>query len=161
MERVGSNVFQLTKHLHAWNVDGSSDDRLVSSSWIKHWESETGLQRDVCSFRGCSGDAEHGGHVWIKRHAVFIVPICRRCNWYGNERRYWRVDGNHSSLRAGAVIVKSEYTEAMRYSGRRVAIVARVCNACDLDISARPKTHTQCLNCFRNAMRLRRKVKKF
>jgi len=150
METVGARAFKLVQDLHAWNVDGSSADRLVHCSWIKHWEDETGLQRGVCSFEGCSHEAEHGGHVWIKNKGVYIAPVCKSCNYIKNIDRMQHGDGKHSSLRRGTVVVKTEYTEEMACSDRRIAINVRRCEQCDADISDRPPGHTRCLGCYRS-----------
>ena len=59
--------------VHAWNIDGSASDRLRFCSWIRKWEEEAGQIRGRCAYQGCEGNAEHGGHVWVKRKSVFLA----------------------------------------------------------------------------------------
>lgn len=138
---------------HAWNVDGSSSDQLVEGSWIKHWESLTGLQRGVCSYGDCRNLAEHGGHVWIKHRGVCLTPICATCNSPRNVRRMQHKNGRHPKLRANLAVLGMTYTADMQYSNRRVAVkrkrVRRVCEVCDHDITGRPVSHALCLSCYR------------
>ena len=58
------NAYRLQKDVHAWNIDGSSADKPIDTSWIKYWESCSGLGRRRCAFLGCDRDAERRqGHV--------------------------------------------------------------------------------------------------
>ena len=43
--RGNKSVYRLQGDIHAWNVDGSSDDKVDHSSWIRYWENSTGLKR--------------------------------------------------------------------------------------------------------------------
>lgn len=140
-------VVTLRSHVHAWNVDGSSTDRLVEGSWIQHWETETGLTRGLCSYRGCRRQATHGGHVWIKRRGVCLTPICAACNSVSNVDRMQHTDGRHSELRAGITVVGMAYTRDMQESGRRLA-ARRRCVECGDDISDHPESHTLCRGCY-------------
>ena len=120
------DVYQLTDDLPGWNMDGSSTDKLASGSWIKHWEEKSQLPRWRCAYKDCDKPGEHGGHVWIRGHSsrangVWIVPICKSCNYCENLNRRQCVDGNHSEIRKGAVVVRTEYTGDMATAERRFA----------------------------------------
>ena len=120
------DVYQLTDDLPGWNMDGSSTDKLASGSWIKHWEEKSQLPRWRCAYKDCDNPGEHGGHVWIKGHSsrangVWIVPICKSCNYCENRKRRQCVDGNHSEIRKGAVVVRTEFTGDMATAERRFA----------------------------------------
>ena len=120
------DVYQLTDDLPGWNMDGSSTDKLASGSWIKHWEEKSQLPRWRCAYKDCDKPGEHGGHVWIRGHSsrangVWIVPICKSCNYCENLKRRQCVDGNHSEIRKGAVVVRTEYTGDMATAERRFA----------------------------------------
>lgn len=149
-------VFRLPEDIHAWNVDGSSTDQLLSCSWIEYWEKETGLQRGKCSYKDCKKAADHGGHIWLKRKGVFIAPICRGCNYSLNAKRQQNIDGNHSFLRKGTTVVKSEITPDMKSAERRFAIATesvqqqeeRTCTECETIISNLPKHYYMCLSCY-------------
>lgn len=119
------DVCRLQQDLHAWNIDGSSTDRLQYSSWIKHWEDRSEKKRGKCAFKDCERKAEHGGHVWIKGHTsrkagVWIAPICKSCNYCENLTRMRDANGQHSFLGKGTVVVRTKYTEDMANAARRV-----------------------------------------
>ena len=108
--------------VHAWNIDGSASDRLRFCSWIRKWEEEVDQIRGRCAYQGCEGNAEHGGHVWVKRKGVFLVPLCARCNSPTNPDRMQNEHGNHSNLKLGTVAVGlGPRTEDMRRSDRRIS----------------------------------------
>jgi hypothetical protein len=146
-------MFEVVKEhgARAWNIDGSAGARLNNrQSWIKHWKETTGDVAACCSYSDCNRPAEVGGHVWVARNGVFIVPLCTKCNFWENANR---MQGSQSTLRYGTKLVKSEYTEQMQNSERRIAVqvkVARHCKSCGDDISDRPDEHTECLPCFRS-----------
>ena len=97
---------KLASHVHAWNVDGSSSDSPPDgTSWIKHWETQTGAVRSMCAYRGCKRKASHGGHVWIKMKGPHIAPICAPCNSTLNAYRMQHEKGHHSYLSAGTMVV--------------------------------------------------------
>ena len=167
------NVFRLQQDLHAWNVDGSSTDKLLNTSWIKYWESKSGLGRRRCAFSDCDRDAEHGGHVWIKGHAsqtrgIWIAPICKQCNYCDNPKRQRDAHGQHSFIRKGTVVVRTKYTPDMANAERRVSYPddgeeydsddydeddweEQFCEACGFDLPfGTPKHHTKCPDCFRS-----------
>jgi len=166
------NVYRLQQDLHAWNVDGSSTDQLPQTSWIKYWERMSGLGRRRCAFSDCDRGAEHGGHVWIKGHAsqkrgVWIAPICKQCNYCENPNRQRDAHGQHSFLRKGTVVVRTEYTPDMASAERRVSFYddgggydsddyddddweEQICEDCGFDLPfGTPKHHTKCPDCFR------------
>jgi len=123
------DVFRLQRDLHAWNVDGSSANKPVSGSWIKHWEYSTGKRRGTCAYRDCLKPAVHGGHVWITgghssvaRKVCWIVPICKECNSCRNPDRMQSSMGNHPYIRDGTVIVKTDFTPEMATAYRRIAM---------------------------------------
>lgn len=141
---------KLTSRTHAWNVDGSSSDKPpYGTSWIRHWEKQTGLVRSACAYDGCRRKATHGGHVWIKLRGVHLAPICAPCNSTRNADRMQHEKGRHSYLSAGTVVVHMRHTTEMQWSERRIACDARECEECGRDISNRPASHTVCLQCFR------------
>jgi hypothetical protein len=150
---VAFAMFEVVKDhgTRAWNIDGSAGARLNNrQSWINHWEQTTGDRAAYCSYSDCSRPAQVGGHVWVARKGVFIVPLCTKCNFWENANR---MQGSQSTLRYGTKLVKSGYTEQMQNSGRRIAVkveVARHCKTCGDDISDRPDKHTECLPCFRS-----------
>ena len=164
------NAYRLQKDVHAWNIDGSSADKPIDTSWIKYWESCSGLGRRRCAFLGCDRDAEHGGHVWIMGHSsrkrgVWIVPLCRKCNYCDNAHRQMDANGDHSFLRQGTVVVRTEYTEDMAHAPRRVSSFdtdegydsqeyevddweVRICEDCMIDLPfGTPKHHRKCIDC--------------
>ena len=164
------NAYRLQKDVHAWNIDGSSADKPIDTSWIKYWESCSGLGRRRCAFLGCDRDAEHGGHVWIMGHSsrkrgVWIVPLCRKCNYCDNAHRQMDANGDHSFLRQGTVVVRTEYTEDMAHAPRRVSSFdtdegydsqeyevddweVRICEDCMIDLPfGAPKHHRKCIDC--------------
>ena len=140
--------------VHAWNIDGSASDRLRFCSWIRKWEEEAGQIRGRCAYQGCEGNAEHGGHVWVKRKGAFLVPICARCNSPTNPDRMQNERGNHSNLKLGTVAVGlGPRTKDMRRSDRRISTDSRAgpdrwCEHCDKDINDRPPGHTVCYACY-------------
>lgn len=140
-------VERLFRAWPAWNVDGSSCDLLEWGSWIGLWEELTGQQRGRCAYQGCTRNAQHGGHVWLKRRGLCIVPICRQCNSSANTARMQQADGQHSKLRAGCSVVRLEPTAAILGAARRIAV--RVCTNCERDLTGRPPNHTLCLRCYR------------
>lgn len=153
-------VFRLPEDMHAWNVDGSSTDQLLGCSWIEYWENETGLRRGKCSYKDCTKVADQGGHIWLKRRGVVIAPICRGCNYSLNLKRQQDIGGNHSFLRKGTTVVKSEITPDMKYAERRFVeteiVHERTCIDCATDISDRPDNHDMCLQCYRRNRSKRR-----
>lgn len=159
LKRVDKNVYQLNKDVRAWNVDGSSNAKRPSSSWIGHWEHMTGLTRDrLCSYSDCNTVAKYGGHVWLKGHGVFIAPLCQICNRYWNAERMQNMEGNDSFLRKGTTVVRVEYSDGMKKANRRFSLneeeeeePVRRCSDCNTDISDRPDSHTRCLRCFRSS----------
>lgn len=138
----------LTSPVHAWNVDGSSADKLYRQSWIERWEKATGHERGVCAYEGCDRAADTGGHVWLKCRGVYLVPICAACNYHKNEKRMQRADGKHSSLRKGTAVLKLDMTEEMRTARRRVVGRRRECEQCCGDITDAPQSHRFCKGCF-------------
>ena len=145
----------LGEAVHAWNVDGSSGDTLPHGSWIGHWESVTGQRRGECSYEGCTRVSDVGGHVWIKRQGVHLVPICTACNYWENATKMQDDSGNHPRLKRGVSVIPMQMTTAMRQAQRRLATSRRVCGTCDEDISSRPLTHTLCYGCFRGSTDVR------
>ena len=166
------DVFRLQQDLQAWNVDGSSTDQLQNTSWIKYWEEMSGFCRSRCAFSDCDRDAEHGGHVWIKGHTtqtggVWITPICKQCNYCDNPMRQRDAHGQHSTVRKGTVVVRTEYTPDMANAERRVSYPdndeeydsddcdeedweAQICEDCGFGLSSgTPKHHTRCAYCYR------------
>ena len=59
------------------NVVGSSLDKIRSDFWDYHTGDR--LSEQKCGILGCGGDAEVGGHMWVKglSKLCFILPICR------------------------------------------------------------------------------------
>ena len=143
MEQVDDRVFRLRRNLSAWNVDGSSQDRLENVSWIRMWERGTGQRRGRCSYSGCQNKAQVGGHIWIARSGVFIAPICHACNYHENANR---MQGANATLEEGSLVIESEHTEEMAIAERRIAV--RVCAECGFNIANRPPNHTLCLTCW-------------
>jgi hypothetical protein len=166
-------VFRLQQDLQAWNIDGSSSDKLHKTSWIKHWEKMSGSGRMWCAFSVCNSNAEHGGHIWIKGHSsrkrgVWIVPICKKCNYCENVIRQRNAQGQHSSLRQGTVVFRTKYTPDMASTERRVSNCdgdpmwvydyleydeeewdEQICEYCSFELPfGTPKSHTKCLDCF-------------
>lgn len=151
MQQNVDKVRVLGRDEHAWNVDGSSTDLPCEGSWIRKWEVTSGRQRGTCGYRGCDRAAEHGGHIWIKRQGVFIVPICPRCNRCDNAERMQSDSGDHSYLKAGTVVIgPRRMTTDMRRCERRISTTteARRCTSCRADISDRLMSHTVCYDCF-------------
>jgi hypothetical protein len=120
-------VVVLNSAVNAWNVDGSSDDTLEDSTWIRYWEKETGQTRGVCSFAGCKRLATVGGHVWIQRRGVHLTPICSGCNYWENASRMQDAEGNHSQLRVGLHVIPRKMTAGMKQTQRRIATSWRQC----------------------------------
>lgn len=153
MEQIGRGIFLLRDDMLAWNVDGSSSHRYEDISWIRIWEVETGQRRGRCCYSDCPMPAQIGGHIWICRHGVFIAPICRACNDAQNPRR---MQNSQSTLRAGSIVVMSEYTEDMASAQRRIVEkIIRRCSGCNCDISDQPENHTQCPQCYRGQQQQR------
>ena len=123
--RGKQDAYVLHSDRHAWNVDGSSADKLDNCSWIRRWETATGLKREAraCSYSDCTRRAEVGGHIWIKGCGVYIAPICNACNYHANVKRLQTEGGSHSSLRKGTVVVKTQVTGEMRNADRRFAVL--------------------------------------
>ena len=144
-------VKRLLRGVDAWNVDGSSTDKLHRQSWIVFWEEQTGLRRNKCSYKGCSRRGEHGGHLWLKGHGVCIAPICSRCNNPHNIDRWQQSGGGNSTLNTGVTVVHVGMTRDMKTAPRMIAV--RCCESCELDISDRPANHTLCLDCWRGGGR--------
>mmetsp|Transcript_63060 Transcript_63060/g.176369 ORF Transcript_63060/g.176369 Transcript_63060/m.176369 type:complete len:240 (+) Transcript_63060:356-1075(+) len=142
-------IHLLETNEEAWNIDGSSSDRVEGRSWISQWEEVTGLSRNMCAYAGCLGRADVGGHIWIKGRGVFIAPICSHCNYSENVSR---MQGSKSYLRSGTVVITSAYTSDMRRAERRIAFrgLERCCEACVQDISNQPENHNFCAACFRS-----------
>ena len=141
-------VVYLRGYEEAWNVDGSASDlrcEEIGGSWIRFWEHLTSRHRSMCSYEDCDRRASCGGHVWIKKKGVHIVPICTRCNDCDNECRMQ--SRNSSLLRPGTLAVSITPTHDMVYSERRFAAM-RCCGRCRADISDRPENHTLCFRCF-------------
>jgi len=131
----------------AWNVDGSSDARPESGSWLRDAERATGRRRGRCSFDGCRNQAEVGGHVWIKKQGCFIAPICRPCNRFDNRDR---MQGAGARLRAHTEVTPAAVTKGMRSAERR-RTPRRECRRCGTDIGDHPASHTRCFDCFGRA----------
>ena len=115
----------------------------------------TGSQPSLCCYSNCRRRAVVGGHIWIAGHdGPVIVPICNQCNYHENATGT-RMQGSRSALRAGTIVVQTEYTASMANAPRRIAetchlAARRSCEACGDDISGQPEYHTRCLRCFRN-----------
>jgi hypothetical protein len=147
--RDRDDVYILIKDKDAWNVDGSKDAvPPFGGSWIRHWKNKTGKNAGRCSFVSCEAEAEVGGHIWIAGgNAVYIAPICKRCNSCKNEKRMQR---SGSQLRSGTEVVLDIYTNGMHRADRRIAIPERKCGNCGVDISNRPPNHYLCPDCWKN-----------
>ena len=146
--RDRDDVYILMRDKNAWNVDGSKDAVPPSGgSWIRYWKSKTGKNAHKrCSFVSCEAEAEVGGHIWIAGgNAVYIAPICKRCNWCKNEKR---MQGSGSQLRSGTEVVLGIYTNDMHRADRRIAIPERKCRDCGVDISSKPSHHRKCYDCW-------------
>jgi hypothetical protein len=131
-------------------------DRLYNrKSWIQYWKETTGDEAACCSYSDCNRPVELGGHVWVARIGVFIVPLCKRCNYWENPNR---MQGSQSKLRYGTKLVKGENTEEMKNAPRRIAVkvYCRHCEKCGGDISASPDDHVLCLPCYRSGSGSRR-----
>ena len=129
-------------------MDGSEDAvPPFGGSWIRYWKSKTGKNAHKrCSFVSCEAEAEVGGHIWIGGgNAVYIAPICKRCNSCKNEKR---MQGSGSQLRSGTEVVLGIYTNGMHRADRRIAIPERKCRNCGVDISNQPPHHRKCYDCF-------------
>ena len=158
MVRRGALRFRvLCSRAQAWNVDGSSDDVLEGSSWIRHWEEATGSRRGQCSCVGCGRAASVGGHVWLKGRGVHLAPICAGCNSCDNAGRMQHAEGRHPELKARTRVVPLRMTEGMRRAERRLARDVRECRCCGADIGGRPAHHEECLSCFRSARKRQRR----
>eukprot|EP00949_MAST-11_sp_MAST-11-sp1_P003348 g3348.t1 len=112
------DIIYLEDAAEAWNIDGSSDAQAHSGSWLRDAEKATGRQRGRCSFEGCANRAEVGGHVWIKGIGCFLAPICRQCNFAGNEDRY---QGAGARLRKNIEVMRTRMTDGMKNAPRRIA----------------------------------------
>ena len=134
--RGKKDVYRLQGDMHAWNVDGSSADKLDQGSWIRYWETTTGLKRATCAYSDCARRAEHGGHIWIKRHGVYIAPICNACNYHANVKRCQTEGGGHSLLRKDTLVVKGKITQEMRNAARRIAVCEDDEGDCSSDFSS-------------------------
>ena len=146
--RDRDDVYILMRDKNAWNVDGSKDAvPPFGGSWIRYWKSKTGKNAHKrCSFVSCEAEAEVGGHIWIGGgNAVYIAPICKRCNSCKNEKR---MQGSGSQLRSGTEVVLGIYTNGMHRADRRIAIPERKCRNCGVDISNQPPHHRKCYDCF-------------
>ena len=133
----------------AWNVDGSANDyryEEIGKSWICFWERLTFRRRSVCSYEDCDQHASCGGHVWIRKKGIHIVPICASCNHCDNEHRM-QSDDNTSLLRRGTLAVAIVPTCDMIYAERRF-VAMRSCQKCGTGISDRPENHILCFRCF-------------
>ena len=142
-------VVHLCDYAEAWNVDGSASDfrcEEIGKSWIRFWEHLTSRRRSVCSYEDCNQQASCGGHVWIRKQGIHIVPICARCNNCNNECRMQSCD-NIPLLRRGTLAVAITPTRDMIYAERRFVAV-RSCQKCGADISDRPDNHILCFRCF-------------
>ena len=84
------------------------DQVLGEQHWFKKSDSD------------CTRQADHGGHIWIRLHGVYIAPICKNCNYCENTKR---LQTGRSLLRAGTVVVRQvvrrEVTEEMKNADRR------------------------------------------
>ena len=56
--------------------------------------------------------------------------------------------GAGARLRANIAVTQTELSEGMRAATRRVPVSSRHCGNCGEDISARPKEHTLCYECW-------------
>lgn len=140
---------KLRQNVDAWNVDGSCTDQLFQQSWINFWETTTRQQRGICGFADCYQKATVGGHVWIKRRGVHIVPICHKCNYCENANRMQNTQGCHSQLRAGAIVVPLQPSKQMLTCKRRFSTCVRLCENCNANIDDKPTSHTLCYQCFK------------
>jgi hypothetical protein len=143
----GTNVFRLRRKAHGWTKRPSVSDSRVS--WIKQWENATYLKRGRCSFDDCTLPAEVGGHVWIKKMGMFIVPLCKTCNDRANPDRMEQANGNHSFISSGTVVLKTPMMHGMGNANRCVADCSetRLCRDCSCNISTPTPSHTRCLRC--------------
>jgi len=68
----------------AKNLERSaSPPKCGCSTWIRHWENNSGKQAETCSALGCSNHASVGGHVQkkgVSNNRWYIIPICKACN---------------------------------------------------------------------------------
>ena len=66
------------------NIKGSSKRKCSKcSSWIKHWEKNSGKKRRQCCVYGCKHKAQEGAHVITARtksKKEYIVPTCSSHN---------------------------------------------------------------------------------
>jgi len=138
-------VYKIAESIVAWNVDGSSDAKAITGSWIRDAELATGRRRGMCSYLGCNKAAEVGGHIYIAQQGFFIAPICSACNSHTNVDR---MQGAKARLRANIEVTRVEETQGMRNADRRIAVPVRRCQICRHDITDRPDNHTQCLECY-------------
>ena len=157
-------ILRLPSGTRAWNVDGSSSDRLIDEdgrtvSWISYWRQVTGKTASKCGYAYCDRVATDGGHLWIQcKRRYAIVPICKPCNRPSNVSRQQQADGCQPTLRA-VVAVQITKTADMRSAPRRLAharvrqapykkCATRECVECGESLRGRPKSHTLCYECF-------------
>lgn len=147
---TGGEAFWLRGKSHAWTKQANHSDSRVS--WIKQWEKATGLRREECSYENCPLRAEVGGHVWIKKMGMFIVPICKTCNDRTNTDRMEQANGHHSFLSRGTVCLK---THGAPNDNRRVADCSetKLCIDCSCNISIY-SSDTRCIKCEETYQRM-------
>lgn len=73
----------MTKIFNIENVKGERPINCGCSSWIEHWENNTGQKSNKCAATDCEDKAEHGAHVincGKEGAKEFIAPLCPACN---------------------------------------------------------------------------------
>jgi len=65
------------------NINGTSDNKCVCGSWIKHWEKHSGRTALYCSEKSCLQSSELvGAHVQKTTSDMswYIIPLCQEHN---------------------------------------------------------------------------------
>ena len=119
-------MYRLQQDAQAWNMEGSSSDKIANMSSIKYWEHATGMGRRCCAYSDCNEEATTGGHLWIKKHSgrkkgVWIAPICKKCNYCENLGRMRNAESDNPFVRKGTVLCRTKYTPDMESAERRLA----------------------------------------
>ena len=65
------------------NLNGATQKKCSSSSWLAHWEKFSGQNAYMCFVKGCTNKRSVGGHVQkdsLTDKNWYVIPLCDDCN---------------------------------------------------------------------------------
>ena len=77
------NSDKMEEYMRVKNLNGGTQNKCSSGSWLAHWEKFSGQNAYMCFGKGCINRPSVGGHVQKDSTTDknwYIVPLCDDCN---------------------------------------------------------------------------------